>query len=124
MRPRILSVSYDQSLLRTRQLLLEAQSYDVVSCASFEESLELSRQHNFDLFVLGHSIPTADKQRLIDNFRRYCAAPVISLRRYAGDEFISGADYHVEPEPESLLRLIHEALRGKSHARGSGAQTQ
>jgi len=77
------------------------------------------RQDKFDLFILGHSIPTTDQQRLVDNFRRHGAAPVISLRRYAGDEFISGADYHVEPDPQPLMKLIHAILEGKLHAKSS-----
>jgi CheY-like chemotaxis protein len=102
-------------------MLLEHRGYEIVSCGRIGEALERSRQDKFDLFILGHSIPTADQQRLVDNFRRNCAAPVISLRRYAGDEFISGADYHVEPDPEPLMKLIHAILEGELHAKGSRA---
>jgi len=37
--PRILSVSYDQVLLRTRQMLLEQRGCQVVSCARIDDAL-------------------------------------------------------------------------------------
>lgn len=122
MRPRILSVSYDLTLLRTRQMLLEQQGYDAISSASIDESLQTCRQGHFDLLIVGHSIPADDKQHLMEEFRLYCSAPVIFLRRSAGDEFNSEADYDVGPEPEPLLKLVHTILTRKSRPHGSGAR--
>lgn len=110
---RILSVSYDKSLLRTRQMLLENKGHTVVSSATIQKSIEHCREGKFDLFILGHSIPSVDKQRLVDNFRHYCSAPIIALRSHAGEELVAHADYHIEPNPEALLHLIAEILRGR-----------
>src|SRR5215471_16434222 len=79
---RILSVSYDEALRRTRQLLLEAQGYQLISTDRLESTLEQCKLGGFDLFVLGHSIPQEDKQRLVEAFRQHCSAPTISLRRH------------------------------------------
>jgi hypothetical protein len=60
---RILSASYDEALRRTRQLLLKAQGYDVISTDRLESTLEQCKLGGFDLFVLGHSIPQEDVGR-------------------------------------------------------------
>ena len=109
-KPRILSVSYDDLLLHTRHLLLEREGYDVVSSIGFIESLEHCKRGGFDLFILGHSIPHSDKQQLVETFRRVCPAPIISLRRNAGEQLVRGAEYHIEPDPETLLNLASRVL--------------
>lgn len=112
-RMRILSVSYDEILLRTRHMLLEREGYEVVSAAGFPTSLEKCTQGGFDLFVLGHSIPQEEKAKLVDEFRRTCPAPIISLRRSAGEQLVVHADYHIEPDPEPLLKFISNLASGK-----------
>lgn len=112
-RTRILSVSYDEVLLRTRHMLLEREGYEVVSAAGFSASLEKCRQGGFDLFVLGHSIPQDEKQKLVEEFRRTCPAPIISLRRSAGEQLVVHADHHIEPDPEPLLKLISDLANSR-----------
>jgi CheY-like chemotaxis protein len=114
---RILSVSYDKSLLRTRQTMLENKGHVVVSSATIYESIAHCKQGKFDLFILGHSIPSTDKQQLVNTFRYSCPAPIIALRTHAGEELIIGADYHIEPDPEPLLNLVGEILRWRLKAR-------
>jgi DNA-binding response OmpR family regulator len=78
---RILSVSYDLPLLRTRQMLLERDGYEVISTSDLATSLEKCKQSTFDIFILGHSIPREEKETIIKAFREASQAPVISLRR-------------------------------------------
>lgn len=102
---RILSVSYDPNLLATRRMLLEQKGYTVTSALGFTQAMAHCKSAGFDLFVLGHSIPTADKQELIRTFRENCAAPILSLGRIGEDAVES--DFHVYPDdPEELLRTI------------------
>ncbi len=112
-RARILSVSYDDVLLRTRHMLLEREGYKVVSAAGFTGSLEKCKEGGFDLFVLGHSIPQQDKQQMVEEFRKTCPAPIISLRRNAGEQLVVHADYHIEPDPEPLLKLVANLVTHK-----------
>lgn len=77
MRKRILSVSYDASLLATRRMMLEQQGYNVTSALGFTAALEACRGDEFDLFILGHSIPAKDKAALIQAFRGNCPAPIV-----------------------------------------------
>lgn len=70
MSKRILSVSYDVSLLATRGMLLEQRGYSVTSALGFTQALAECRTASFDLFILGHSIPEPDKLELIKTFRK------------------------------------------------------
>jgi PleD family two-component response regulator len=87
MSKRILSVSYDVSLLATRKMLLEQKGYAVVNAFGFSKALASCHAGGFDLFILGHSIPHDDKLALIQSFRAHCPAPILSLERH-GEDFV------------------------------------
>jgi len=109
MSKRILSVSYDMSLLPTRKLLLEQKGYAVVNAFGFSQGLASSRAGGFDLFILGHSIPHDDKLALIEAFRAHCAAPIVSLERHGED--LVPCDYRASPDnPEKFLEIIENIL--------------
>jgi hypothetical protein len=42
----ILSVSYDESLLRTREMLLESEGYNVISALGFDDCKRLVAKNN------------------------------------------------------------------------------
>jgi DNA-binding response OmpR family regulator len=111
---RILSVSYDQPLMKTRQLLLEREGYEVVSVGTYGASLDECKKGGFDVFILGHSIPPADQENLVREFRQACSAPIISLRRNPGQEMVRGANFHIEPDPEPLLKVIEEIVASRA----------
>lgn len=112
---RILSVSYDKSLLSTREMLLHSRGYEVVSAFGFSEALKhCQNSGRFDLFILGHSIPQFDKESLISAFRAKCNAPVVALTKIG--EKIAGADFELEPEPEEVLRLVQRLITQKRAA--------
>jgi DNA-binding response OmpR family regulator len=106
----ILSVSYDESLLRTRGMLLTAYGYQVTSTLGFTESLKACGDGKFDLFILGHSIPDNDKKELVRTFREHSSGLVISLRR-GNESPVQGADYHILPDPEPLMALVEQLLK-------------
>jgi DNA-binding response OmpR family regulator len=110
---RILSVSYDELLLRMRQMILENAGYTVVSALGFEKSLEECKKAGFDLFILGHSIPHNEKCKMVEAFREVCAGVIISLQRGASEQRVVTADFHVDSDPEPLLNLIHEIVQSK-----------
>ena len=112
MSKRILSVSYDASLLATRRMLLEQRGCQVTSALGFTKAVENCRRSHFDLFILGHSIPQADKLSLIKTFRENCPAPILSLERRGEDRV--HADFHASPDdPEQFLALIDNILAVK-----------
>ena len=112
MSKRILSVSYDVSLLATRKMLLEQKGYEVVNAYGFTKALTCCSAGGFDLFILGHSIPHDDKLALIESFRAHCSAPIVSLERH-GEHFVE-CDYHASPDnPEKFLEIIEDILAGR-----------
>ena len=114
---RILSVSYHESLLESRRLLLEAKGYNVISALGFSQAILHCKQGGFDLFILGHSIPLLDKQELIREFRAHCPSPIISLTRVT-EPPVDGANFHVYPDPKALLETVAQILNGAKGKQG------
>jgi DNA-binding response OmpR family regulator len=106
---RILSVSYDQVLLSSRQLLLESMGYEVTSVFSLSDALQECYHPTFDLFILGHSIPRSEKESLVAAFRAQCRAPIVALKK-VGEESIAAADFQIDPDPEQLLETVSRVL--------------
>ncbi len=110
---RILSTSYDEALLRTRAWMLEREGHEVVSALGFHEAREACKGSGFYLFILGHSIPQADKLEMIAWFR--AANPggtVIALTR-ANEPRLPDVDYYVHPgNPEDLIRVLRSLMGG------------
>jgi DNA-binding response OmpR family regulator len=104
-------------------MLLEQRGYSVTSAFGFTHSIAHCRSSDFDLFILGHSIPLPDKQELIRTFRANCPAPILSLERI-GEERVD-SDFHASPfEPEELLKTVEEIFAGSGSVaqRGNGPQ--
>lgn len=109
---RILSISYDEALLATRQMILEQAGFEVISSLGFAESLENSKKGPFDLVVLGHSLPLKDKSAIVAALRKTKSKPkVLSIRRH-GYAPIPEADASVEAVdgPQALLEAVRQAL--------------
>ena len=108
---RILSISYDGSLLWTRQLMLQQMGYQVISAEGFVAALEACETPNlnFDLAILGHSIPLKDKERIISYFRQRYDSPILALLR-PHEGAMENADRSIDPEPEKLIAAVRELL--------------
>ena len=113
----ILSVSYDAALLKTRELILQAHGYRVISALGFEHALQACKDagQSVHLFILGHSIPAGDKKALVEQFRERCNAPVIALTRVT-ESRIAGADYYIDPDPTPLVALVTSILKPESQS--------
>jgi len=109
--PCVLSVSYDESLLRTREWILKGAGFAVTSALGFSEALTHCRSEAFDLAIIGHSIPKSDRIALISQLRQHNHTRVLALRRH-GEEHIPGADHSIEPSlgPHALIEAVRTAL--------------
>jgi CheY-like chemotaxis protein len=110
---RILSISYDELLLHTRQAILEQEGFEVRSAWGFAEALEACQGHDdFDVVVMGHSMPQRDKTELVKALRTKCDAPLVSIYRQ-GDSAMPEADYSVNAHegPMALLEAVRKASR-------------
>ena len=123
MSKQILSVSYDASLLATRRMLLEQRGYRVTSGFGFTQSIAHCKHPSFDLFILGHSIPIADKQELIQTFRQNCPAPILSLERHGEERLV--CDFHASPDdPEDFLATVDQILGREDGERAAVGHAQ
>lgn len=105
---RILSISYDETLLRTRQMLLHHVGYHVTSAFGYSAAIRESAQGDFDLVIMGHSIPHEDKEAIAKQVRIASNAPILSLLRHT-EPILTVAEYNVSPDdPAALLQYIQE----------------
>jgi DNA-binding NtrC family response regulator len=113
---RILSVSYDQSLLYTRHSILEQHGHSVVSAFGFTQALKCCEEaKDFSIFILGHSIPRQDKEALIAAFRAHCPGTVVALKR-VNESPVAGADFETEPFPQAILEVIEQICKTRNAA--------
>lgn len=115
---KILSVSYDEPLLLTRHQILSSQTnHAVTSVRSFSEALDACRSdEEFDLLIVGHSIPPEQKETLINTFRhQHAKAAVIALKRQ-DESVVRDADVLIEPNPQELLKWVGNLLSGYGRA--------
>jgi len=113
---RILSIAYDVSLLLTRKYLLEQAGFEVVSAEGFVEAMEAcdARDRQFDLIIIGHTIPRKDKEKIIAHIRQQCSAPILALlKSYEGS--VNGADRSVEASnPNILIATVRGMLEAST----------
>jgi hypothetical protein len=109
-KPKILSITYNESLQRTRQMILDKAGFDAISALGFVEAQSLCAQGPFDLVIVGHSIPVADKLALLKFAKEGCGAVTLCLRRPNGP-VLSEADYSTDrSDPEGLVEAVKLAL--------------
>jgi DNA-binding response OmpR family regulator len=92
-------------------MLLEREGYKVTSALGFTQSVARCKENGFDLLILGHSIPDADKYKLIETFRKANPAPVLSLQRH-GESPVDTADYAAPvDDPGEFLKTVARILK-------------
>jgi DNA-binding response OmpR family regulator len=111
MKKRVLSISYDDAILKTRQLILEQAGFEIVSAWGFSNAMEYCEKGDFDVVLIGHSLPPDDKTALVKVLRRHCDRPVISVRRSGQHTKHPAADYSIAADdgPEALVKVVKEA---------------
>ena len=116
----ILSIGAEARLLLTRNMVLQAAGYAVVAANSIKEAVGCIQDGEFDLVLLCQSIPTKDKDRLIDGIRASGSRiPVVSVSGQLC-QVDAAASMTVGSDPIELLRGLREVLIS---ARTAGAGT-
>jgi CheY-like chemotaxis protein len=114
--PRILSISYDQALLHTRELMLSREGFEMISAVGFSAAIDACKKGQFDLVIMGHSIPAADKTAIITQLRAMCDTPVLALRR-PNEEPLKSAEYNFDSgDPQSFLSYVKEITNDKARS--------
>lgn len=114
--PRVLSISYDVSLLQTRALMLSHEGFEVESAVGFSAAIQACELRDFDLVIIGHSIPPEDKEAIVKELRRVCATPVLALRK-ANESPLDSAEYNLDSgDPHRFLSYVKEITKQKTRA--------
>jgi DNA-binding response OmpR family regulator len=105
---RILSITYDQSLAATREMLFTSVGFQVYSASTIDQAIKLCADKKFDLIVIGHCMPMENRRLLVRELRRRCATPLLALQR-PGETLVIGVD-HVFDSSQSPARLLAEVI--------------
>lgn len=112
-KPKILSITYNESLQRTRQLILDKAGFDTTSALGFVEAQSLCAKGSFDLVVIGHSIPRPDKLALLKFAKEKCGSATLCLRK-PNDPVLPEADYSTDrTDPNGLIEAVKAALNAR-----------
>lgn len=117
--PSVLSISYDESLLRTREWILKAAGFDVTSALGYIEAAGHCRDRSFDLVIIGHSLPQPDKAALVQEVRKHNHTRILGLRR-PGEEPLPDVDHAVDSfTSQALLEAVRAALGNNGNSDGN-----
>jgi DNA-binding NtrC family response regulator len=106
----ILAVGLDSSLLAGQNSVWKSAGYFVTSTGSINDAINHLRDGDFDVVLLGHSIPADSRERLTYLLRASGSrTPVVCVTDSANhrDSF---ADATIRNEPTSLLQCIGELM--------------
>ena len=106
----LLAVGLDSSLFYNRQSAWQAAGYCITSAGSVREGLARFHQGDFDMVLLGHSLPAESRERLAYLIRAAGSrTPVISVSDSTGgsDPF---ADATIRVGHDKLLQAIQDLL--------------
>ena len=106
----VLAVGFDPSLMTTRILVLRSAGYVVIRASSFEEAVDHFQSGDFDLVLLCHSVPAADRERLTRLIRASgSSTPIVSIAGSPG-ECDAFANSTLEDGPNKFVAGIRDAL--------------
>lgn len=109
---RVLSLSYDPVLLKTRAMILQKEGYTVWSVHTLRDALEASRKRCFDAAIIGHSIPVDDQQQIATMIRENCAAAFIVALTGREGEITSFADRALDAhKPGEMVAELDRMFR-------------
>jgi DNA-binding response OmpR family regulator len=113
----VLAVGLDSSLVARQRSAWQSAGYFVTPTKSIREAIVHLREGDFDLVLLGHSIPTDSRERFTFLIRASGShTPVVSITD-SSTECDSFADATIGNEPASLLKSIRELMAEREKAR-------
>jgi len=110
---RILSISYSDSVLKTRQMLLEQSGLEVKSAKRLEDALALCARQSSDLMIVDDSVPLLDKQYICARLKLQCNAPLLVLLR-PSEPPMEYAEYNIEGgDPHAFVEVVTKIVKRK-----------
>lgn len=108
---KVLCVSFDKTVSDSRCAMLRQGGYAVTAITSPDEALELLGREKFDLMIVGHRFPKADKQELAARAREQWKIPVLLVCGASADTGIpADARVYALEGAEGLLAAVRTLL--------------
>ena len=108
---KVLCVSFDKTVSDSRCATLRQGGYAVTAITSTEEALQLLGKEKFDLVVIGHRFPKANKQELAAQAREQRKIPVLLVCGASPEtEIPADARVYALEGAEGLLTAVRKLL--------------
>ena len=119
----VLCLGSDESLIRTRTLLLERAGHKVVSVRNVRDIEQVCRQHAFDVAVIGQGIPPPERFRIADVLRELCPdAAVLELFTISSPAVLDSATDSLEMSGAQPSELAEKVSALAATRKSSGAK--
>jgi CheY-like chemotaxis protein len=106
----VLCTGVNPVLMKTRQLILENAGHIVLSATDEREIKAVSGKQKFDVAIIGQSISSIAKVRVLDVVREHCPqARILELTREYASQALADADAWLQMpfEPEELVNAVN-----------------
>jgi CheY-like chemotaxis protein len=111
----VLCTGVDPVLMKTRQLILENAGHTVVPASGEHEIKAVCGAQKFDVAVIGQSISSKGKARVLDLVREHCPqARILELTPEYASKALADADawLRMPSEPEELVNAVNSLASG------------
>lgn len=109
----VLAVGLESSLMPTEGRFLESAGYIFIQTWSIREAIELFRGGDFDLVILGHSLPAESREQLACFIRALGSRIPVVCTTESQSERDAFADAAITSEPGEFLGEIGNFLASR-----------
>jgi CheY-like chemotaxis protein len=120
----ILSIDLDPGILFARETVLRSEGYIVVSAISVKEALRQFQDGDFDLMILGNTLPAKDRERLTCLIRASGSRiPIASISSTPREQSVF-PEAIIPENPVELLAGIRRLLAKRFELASLGSSSQ
>lgn len=88
--------------------MLSREGFEVESAVGFSAAVHACEKREFDLVIMGHTIPPEDKATIVRQLRAVCQTPILALHR-PHESPLNTAEYNFDSgDPERFLGYVKE----------------
>jgi DNA-binding response OmpR family regulator len=88
--------------------MLSREGFEVESAVGFSAALHACEKREFDLVIMGHSIPPEDMAAIVKQLRTVCQTPILALLR-PNEAPLKTAEYNLDSgDPRRFLSYVKE----------------
>jgi DNA-binding response OmpR family regulator len=115
----VLAIGLESSLPPMQNAVWKSAGYIVTSVWSIHEAIDRFKVGDFDLVILGHSLPPESRERLVFLIRATGSQVPVVFTTDSCSNSDSVADATIKSEPDELLAKIGELLAAapKNHCK-------